>query len=707
MKRNHRPGLAWYASPLVVRSLLLAFGGAASLPGCGREPYGSSGWGRSGWDDSGISHEAGVPAFNPPDRGGDSSIGFFGPQEEGGGSDVSSTTAIPTACVVGRSCDTGCDELLVGGLHTYIESMPDDGSAPPTMAAIQPFNAVAPIPASPGPCIVEPADGALFPNNWVRARFRYKSGIADPVFQIRIHAARQANDLVVYTRSKTWKIPKSVWTALSASTWGEDITTTVSALDPVTGRISSSKVTFQIAPAQSNGAMVYWAAIGQNAGQAWLESFQPGDESVAQALTVSQVKWNLARGGGGALQTAGAPAQLPAGAPACIGCHVTAPDRKTVLFMETWPWDGVAAMVDPGETGNLPPWLTPGGAEALSMPFLGMMSFSAGDWSPTSHIAVAATQLPDGALWDNANHAQDPGRLAWIDLSSAQPPVLGTMPKPALTAADLTAMQANRGKSYGIIARDGDQNGALSPAWSHDGKTIVYVSTNAAGDGRLGCVGAGGGCTPATIADLFSVPYNGRAGGAATPIQGASDPNVLEYYPSLSPDDKYVAFDRADRADNPYYDARAEVYVVPAAGGTATRLKSNDPPSCTGATSPGVTNSWPRFAPDGPSCGGKTYYWIIFSSSREGTPFANLPGGGSAGGNTSQLYLTALVDSGGGIVTSYPATYIWNQHSNAAGAGFPPAYVNVAQSNHTPQWETVTLPAAPPASPPPHPQPPR
>jgi hypothetical protein len=40
-----------------------------------------------------------------------------------------------------------------------------------------------------------------------------------------------------------------------------------------------------------------------------------------------------------------------------------------------------------------------------------------------------------------------------------------------------------------------------------------------------------------------------------------------------------------------------EVFILPAAGGTATRLAANDPPACTGKTSPGMTNSWPKWSP--------------------------------------------------------------------------------------------------------------
>ena len=93
------------------------------------------------------------------------------------------------------------------------------------------------------------------------------------------------------------------------------------------------------------------------------------------------------------------------------------------------------------------------------------------------------------------------------------------------------AARAGRSRERGTQA-PGPLAGA--PAFSHDGKTIVYTATNHAADGRLG------GYIYDTQdmgskADLVRVPYNDRAGGAITPIPGASDPVWQEYYPAFSP----------------------------------------------------------------------------------------------------------------------------------------------------------------------------
>jgi hypothetical protein len=678
----------------------------------------------------GAGGQSGPGTSNPSGAGADASLIFNGNGGgDGGRGEGGVSLAAPGSvgqCVNGRTCDPSCDELVENGLHEYVEQAPDDGSQIPfkdVPTAQKAFAAASSM--TGGPCIVEPPDGALFPNNWVRARIRFTPATSSQtIFKITLHATRQANDLVVYTESKTWKIPKDIWQKLAASTWGEDITVTVTAISPGGAAPASSQVKFQIAPALANGSIIYWAAVGKNPGQAWLESFSVGDENVAVALTVPQSQWRTARSERGDLSTraAAAPLNLPTGSPDCVGCHVAVPDQQSVTFIEDWPWDGVAAMVDPADTGKLPSWLTVGGAEALNMPWLGMMTFSPHVWNDLKqHIMVVAMQnespwgsnnLPDGGAtapfppwgyqggneWDQSQLS----RLGWIDLSSPAPSIFTTGATAGNGDSMSLAMSANYNTSWGIIARMGDTSGVASPTWSHlKGDTIVYASTNASVSGREGPKPYG---NVQGTADLWSVPYNGGMGGAASPIMGASDPTYNEYYPSYSPDDKLLGYNRVPSADDMYYQAHSEVFVIASAGGTPTRLAANDAPACMNVHTPGITNSWLKWAPEYPSCNGRQYYWIVFSSSRERAKFG--PGSGEQN-DTSQLYLTALTGNETASLTSYPGVFIWNQHTVAAGTapGIGP-YVGWPQSNHTPQWEGIDLPAPPPPPRPPQPQPP-
>jgi hypothetical protein len=305
----------------------------------------------------------------------------------------------------------------------------------------------------------------------------------------------------------------------------------------------------------------------------------------------------------------------------------------------------------------------------------------------------------------------NPTNLVWIDLSTAAAPTFvtagTTTPLPSAGSVPAAPYYANLGTSFGFINRSGDTNSASTPAWSHSGTQIVYASNNAPISGRLG-VG---------VSDLYTVPFDpvGKAAtGAAAKLQGASSITENEYYPAFSPDDKYIAFNSAPPGKAMYYNADAEIYVVPSAGGTSTRLNANTPPACmkqqsgAAAVSPGVTNSWARWSPEFPTCSGKTYYWLIFSSSRLGLPFQysanpkNFKLGAAPAESTSQLYLTGIVDDGSGNLTTYPATYIWNQPITAsAGAA------KLSQSNHTPAWEVVEIQPPVPQPPPAPPQPPR
>jgi hypothetical protein len=158
------------------------------------------------------------------------------------------------------------------------------------------------------------------------------------------------------------------------------------------------------------------------------------------------------------------------------------------------------------------------------------------------------------------------------------------------------------------------------------------------------------------------VPYGDRQGGTATPVAGASEPQYNEFYPSFAPDDQLIAFNRAPSGQSSYNDSASEVFVVPPAGGGAVRLAANDPPMCAGRSSPGVTNSWPKWAPEVAKAGARSYYWLTFSSTR-------------AGGGP-QLYVTGVILEAGTIRTT-PAIYIWNQPAD--------------QSNHTPAWDVFDI----------------
>ncbi|HEX4405812.1 MAG TPA: hypothetical protein VH560_13330 [Polyangia bacterium] len=509
-------------------------------------------------------------------------------------------------------------------------------------------------PTGAGPCVTEPEDGALFPANWLRPRVKFTPTVPGTLTEIRVHSAMEQDDLLGYTTSDTWTMPKAIWLALTHSVLGTqkqfDVTITVRALGG-----GATSVTFSIPPVKAPGSIVFWAAVPADLGNpgptsSSLQGFTVGDESTVQALGVPDVQMQT-RSANNALRPV-----------TCIGCHNSTPDGDSVAFIDNYPWNMAIAGVKPGRVGLTPMQGTPGGyatlggIDTIRQPGMGIFSFSGAHWTTGDRIAVSPYYLtaPCTAYMQNQQNV----RLAWLDLEA--PPVTNGCPV--------------EGKHFGIIAREGDERGAGNPTWSHDGKTIVYSSTAVGQDGRL----------DAGPSDLYQVPYNNRMGGAATPLMGAADPDNDEYYPAFSSDDRFVVFDRVPAGGSMYANPLAELYVVPATGApTPTRLVANDPPKCSGMVSPGINNHWAKWAPGQLPSGapsmfeGKSYYWLIFSSNRYGTPPV------TAGGSTvqvSQLYATAIVVDETSVQT-FPAIYLWNQ--------------NVATLNTTPAWDTIAIPPIP------------
>jgi hypothetical protein len=228
------------------------------------------------------------------------------------------------------------------------------------------------------------------------------------------------------------------------------------------------------------------------------------------------------------------------------------------------------------------------------------------------------------------------------------------------------------------------------PNFSKDGTRIIYTSTTNPQNGHLNKK------EPTTPADIYSVPFNDRSGGNATPVAGASDPMFREYYPALSADNRIIAFNRVETLTAPpYYNKDGEIFIVPVAGGTAARLAANSPPACTNETSPGITNSWAKWSPHVTEHGGKTYYFLIFSSARayEGQFELVDPYDGGPTVKSSQLYMaTIVVDSASGAVTSYPAVYLWNQNRLVRNGQLE----TLKTSNLTPAWDEFRIPPPPP-----------
>ncbi|HXU06153.1 MAG TPA: hypothetical protein VN903_34600, partial [Polyangia bacterium] len=392
-----------------------------------------------------------------------------------------------------------------------------------------------------GPCVTEPEDGALFPNNWLRPRVRVPGSTG--VLKITFHADKEADDLVAYTNSDSWTMPKDVWFGLGHHVAeGDDITVTVQ-----TPAGAATSVKFRVAPVGAGGSMVFWAANPAAAGKTGVENMVPmdivddsmlmgftvGNESTIPTLKITNVSQQVALQNGKTQSSH------------CIGCHTGTPDGDYVSFVDAWPWGAAFAGVKPGITGNALPGYTgatctdwnncqTGTKTFVQYPWNGPMTFSPAHWSDADKVAIIATQVQDITMpWGQNSPNWQPGRLAWVDLKSTATTTTNGQVNPTLNTA------------FGFLQRTGDPNPAAAfPTWSHDGNSIVYVSVACPSPGQQNGCGTQDGRLYKGAADLYEVPYANKAGGTATPVAGAATLDAEEYYPSFSPDDKLIAFTR-------------------------------------------------------------------------------------------------------------------------------------------------------------------
>jgi hypothetical protein len=479
------------------------------------------------------------------------------------------------------------------------------------------------------PCIVEPVSGALLPQNWLRPRFEYKPANGENLFEIAVTVARFATPLRIYTTDLSYAMDATLWNSLRISVVNEPITVSIRGLTLAAAGATqapptvAAQSTFTVAPVSAPGKIVYWSQPTSDlSSDGVLKGFGIGEEGVETVLTGPDVQMRNTTND------------------SCIGCHSATPDGLSVGFSFGPPSSLISSLdtyfnnvvdIQDATKGGVPSYVSAAGLSVVRG-LRGIPAYSKGHWADGDRIVLLSDPT-------------DQGTLLWVQLDNGD---------------------------MGTVARMGDTNGATEPTFSHDGNTVVYVSAPSTSikDGRLD-VGP---------ADLYSVPYMNRAGGPAAPIPGASSSQTLEYYPAFSPDDKMLAYTAttvSGTSTSAYSNPRAQVFVIPAAGGQTVRLVANDGSACDDELSPGLTNDWPKWSPEateGPD--GKTYYWLTFSSKRRGRP----PGAMASSAPPSQIFITAVTTSsgaGGGLQT-YPALYLWNQ---------PPL-----ESNHTPSWDNYDIP---------------
>jgi tetratricopeptide (TPR) repeat protein len=186
----------------------------------------------------------------------------------------------------------------------------------------------------------------------------------------------------------------------------------------------------------------------------------------------------------------------------------------------------------------------------------------------------------------------------------------------------LVVYDRETGKFAALPGADDPQYVQTNAVWSPDGKEIVFARAKAHHIERLEQQNAAlldaKDVPEFTVEkqpflyDLYRIPFNDGKGGTPVPVEGASNDGMSNYFPKYSPDGKWIVFTKSK--SYMLLQPDSELWIVPAKGGPARRLKYNT----------ARMNSWHSWSSNS--------RWLVFSSKVNG-PY-------------TQLFLTHIDESG-------------------------------------------------------------
>ena len=183
------------------------------------------------------------------------------------------------------------------------------------------------------------------------------------------------------------------------------------------------------------------------------------------------------------------------------------------------------------------------------------------------------------------------------------------------TRGVLTVYDRTTGRRQSLAGAADPRCVQTNATWSPDGQYLVFARAegkDAYPEGRKMAEYANDPNETEMQYDLYRVPFNGGQGGQAEPIAGASRNGKSNSFPRVSPDGRWIVF--VEARNGLLMRPDSQLYIVPAAGGVARRMRANTP----------LMNSWHSFSPNG--------RWLVFSS-KSRSPY-------------TQMYLTHIDEEG-------------------------------------------------------------
>ncbi len=343
---------------------------------------------------------------------------------------------------------------------------------------------------SGAPALVYPLNQSLHPMNLSNITFQWSQGAAtNTVFRVQAAGGGQTFNLYVpCTQAQcTYAMPESEWLDLGKTFAGSSISITIQGTSSSGGAVASSAGSVvNFSPEPVNGALYYWAA-----GPAELKRADFGSAQAVPYITPNSTENEYG----------------------CVGCHSVSRDGSVIAFAVSEPGGehGAAIQVAPTQDPATPYVRPVKGTSPFPPDRLNGITTG-----PMDHFGHFVALDPTGSV----------AAVVGIPVDGSWPPYFEI--RDAKTGATLQKYELGH-------ALFGENLLPILPEWSPDGKSIAVALGNA---GIQNCLWTFFTCQ----SSIAIIPYegNGQLGVPSVLVPTVND--EYHYYPSWSPDGKYLAF---------------------------------------------------------------------------------------------------------------------------------------------------------------------
>jgi hypothetical protein len=410
---------------------------------------------------------------------------------------------------------------------------------------------------------VQPLDETLFPPEMVPPTFFWSDPSAARAWLVRMEFADGQPDVQVLTRRPRWTPAARDWENIKRRSLEQEARVLVLGVGP--GRpaqvLSRARLSFRTS-SDPVGAPLFYREV--------ILPFAEADEHP------DRIRWRF-----GTIDAPQPPPIVLQNLPVCANCHSFTADGATLAMDADYANNKGAYLITSVQKEMV---LTPGDIISWNDYERGGGSFGLlSQISPDGRYVISTVK-------DLAVFITQPPRA----FSQLFFPVKGI----------LCVYDRQAGTFRALPGADDPNLVQSNPAWSPDGRYLVFArapvpdlsQTHAMGqhaltadDGRV-LVRDG---KPFQF-DLYRISFHGGAGGTPEPLAGASHNGTSNYFARYSPDGRWIVFCRA--RGYMLLQPDSELYIIPAEGGAARRLRGNTP----------RMNSWHTWSPNGK--------WLVFSS---------------------------------------------------------------------------------------------